>query len=304
MWHEEVGFIVITCIFVSCITNPIIEIKRFLFLFAAIALACVGASAQNPKEIELDPVNIILGNSFTWETSFPAGSEVVFDFLDSNEDDVVELEEKGNTVIIKGIALGTTKVVAICGDNVIHRIVNVVLRGAGMTRTYARKGNVVIGTQPGSKSTTLFVCTDSTRTEYLVGNEKKQYAKVREKSGFSSVDDAIYQYLKSQMSETVFGKQYKKGDEGVTAKDTVIFGRPAYVLTKETHEKNAVAEVWGKGILHVDKENGLPYYKWAVVKNNGNVISEGKVFEITEFSANPTYDGLIVSLDDLTEISK
>ena len=175
---------------------------------------------------------------------------------------------------------------------------------AGMTRTYARKGNVVIGTQPGSKSTTLFVCTDSTRTEYLVGNEKKQYAKVREKSGFSSVDDAIYQYLKSQMSETVFGKQYKKGDEGVTAKDTVIFGRPAYVLTKETHEKNAVAEVWGKGILHVDKENGLPYYKWAVVKNNGNVISEGKVFEITEFSANPTYDGLIVSLDDLTEISK
>ena len=74
--------------------------KRFLFLFAAIALACVGASAQNPKEIELDPVNIILGNSFTWETSFPAGSEVVFDFLDSNEDDVVELEEKGNTAII------------------------------------------------------------------------------------------------------------------------------------------------------------------------------------------------------------
>lgn len=107
--------------------------KRFLVLFAAIALACVGASAQNPKEIELDPVNIILGNSFTWETSFPAGSEVVFDFLDSNEDDVVELEEKGNTVIIKGIALGTTKVVAICGDNVIHRIVNVVLRGAGKT---------------------------------------------------------------------------------------------------------------------------------------------------------------------------
>ena len=90
MWHEEVGFIVIICIFVSCITNPIIEMKRFLFLFAAIALACVGASAQNPKEIELDPVNIILGNSFTWETSF----------LDSNEDDVVELEEKGNTVII------------------------------------------------------------------------------------------------------------------------------------------------------------------------------------------------------------
>lgn len=175
---------------------------------------------------------------------------------------------------------------------------------ASMTRTYARKGNVVIGTQPGSKSTTLFVCTDSTRTEYLVGNEKQQYAKVREKSGFSSVNDAIYQYLKSQMSETAFGKHWKKGDEGVTARDTVIFGRPAYILTKETLEKNSVVEVWGKGILYVDKENGLPFYKWAIVKNNGNVISEGKVFEITEYSANPTYDGLIVSLDGLTDASK
>ena len=172
----------------------------------------------------------------------------------------------------------------------------------GIKRTYARKGNVLIGTQPGSPITTLFVCTDSTRTEYKIGNEKKVYSKVGEKSGFASVDDAVYKYLKSQMSETVFGKQWKKGDEGITARDTVIFGRPAYVLTKETLEKNSIVEVWGKGILYVDKENGLPYYKWAIIKNNGKVITEGKSFEITDFSADPTFEGLIMSLDGLTAL--
>lgn len=174
---------------------------------------------------------------------------------------------------------------------------------ASISRTYARKGNVVIGTTPGSKATTLFVCTDSTRTEYLVGNEKKQYGKVREKSGFSSVDDAVYQYLKGQMSETVFGKNVKKGEEGTTCKDTTIFGRPAYVITKETMQKTSVVEVWGKSISHIDKENGLTYYRWAVIKTNGKVTTEGKVFEVTYFSDNPTYEGLIVSLDGLTEIN-
>ncbi|MBR4809203.1 MAG: hypothetical protein IK031_02875 [Bacteroidales bacterium] len=173
---------------------------------------------------------------------------------------------------------------------------------ASITRSYARKGNIVIGTTPGSSSTTLFVCTDSTRTEYLVGNEKKQYGKVREKSGFSSVDDAIYQYLKGQMSETVFGKNVRKGDEGTTCKDTTIFGRPAYVITKETLQKTSVVEVWGKSVTHIDKENGLPYYKWAVIKTNGKVTTEGKVFEVNYFSDKPTYDGLIVSLEGLTQI--
>ena len=180
---------------------------------------------------------------------------------------------------------------------------NMYVGSASISRTYARKGNIVIGTTPGSKTTTLFVCTDSTRTEYLVGNEKMQYGKVREKSGFSSVDDAIYQYLKGQMSETVFGKNVKKGEDGTTCKDTTIFGRPAYVITKETTQKNSVVEVWGKSITHIDKENGLPYYKWAVIKTNGKVTTEGKVFEVTYFSDTPTYDGLIVSLDGLTEVN-
>lgn len=174
---------------------------------------------------------------------------------------------------------------------------------ASITRMYARKGNVVIGTTPGSKTTTLFFCTDSTRTEYLVGNEKKQYRKVKEKTGFSGVDDAIYKYLKGQMSETVFGKTFKPGEEGVTTRDTTIFGRPARILTKETSQKNSVVDVWGKSIMYVDKENGLPYYKWAIIKTNGAVTTEGKSFEVTEFSANPTYEGLIVSLDGLTEVS-
>ena len=173
---------------------------------------------------------------------------------------------------------------------------------ASVTRVYARKGNVVIGTTPGSKTSALFVCTDSTRTEYLVNSERKQYGKVGEKTGFTSVDDAIYKYLKSQMSETVFGKALRPGDEGTTARDTTLFGRPAYVITKEATEKNTVVEVWGRTVMYVDKENGLPYYKWSIMKTNGVVTAEGKAFEVTDFSADPSYEGLIVSLDGLTEI--
>ena len=173
---------------------------------------------------------------------------------------------------------------------------------ASVTRTYARKGNIVIGMAEGSGLTNLFVCTDSTRTQYLVGNEKGTYVKRGEKAGFTSVDEAIYKYLKDQMSETVFGKTFKKGEEGTTTKDTTIFGRSAYIITKEVTEKNPVVEVWGKSILCIDKENGLPYYKWVIMKTNGQVTSEGKAFEITEFSTEPTYEGLIVSLDGLTEI--
>ena len=172
---------------------------------------------------------------------------------------------------------------------------------ASVTRTFARKGNVVIAVPEGSGGTNLFVCTDSTRTQYLVGN-KGTYAKLGEKSGFTSVDDAIYRYLKSQMSETVFGKTFKKGDEGTTTRDTTLFGRPAYVITKEATEKNAVIEVWGKTIMYIDKEYGLPYYKWSIMKTNGKVSSEGKSFEVTAFSDQPTYEGLIVSLDGLQEI--
>ena len=173
---------------------------------------------------------------------------------------------------------------------------------ASMTRIYARKGNIVIGTSEGSLTTSLFVCTDSTRTEYLIGNEKGRYAKRGEKSGFSSVDEAVYKYLKGQMSETVFGKTFKKGEEGTTTRDTTIFGRPAYIITKEATEKNSIVEVWGKTIMYIDKENGMPYYKWSIMKTNGSVTREGVIFEVTDFSDKPTYEGLIVSLDGLTAI--
>ncbi len=175
---------------------------------------------------------------------------------------------------------------------------------ASVTRTYARKGNILISKVEGSGATNLFVCTDSTRTQYLVGNDTGKYGKVGEKSGFDSVDDAIYKYLKSQMGETVFGKTFKKGDDGTTTRDTTLFGRPAYVITKEVTEKNSVVEVWGKSIMYIDKEFGLPYYKWSTMKTNGKVRSEGKAFEVTAFSDQPTYEGLIVSLDGLTEVKK
>ena len=79
------------------------------------------------------------------------------------------------------------------------------------------------------------------------------------------MDDAIYKYLKSQMSNTVFGDKLKIDDPDCVVKDTVIFGRPAYIITKEQTEKNIAAEVYGKTIVWRDKENGLPYYKYGLV---------------------------------------
>lgn len=174
---------------------------------------------------------------------------------------------------------------------------------ASMTRTYARKGNVVISTVEGSGTTNLFVCTDDTRTQYLVNNEKGTYIKQGEKSDFDSVDDAIYQYLKGQMGNTIFGDRLKKDGNGVSAKDTTIFGRPAYVLTQEKTETVAGIELYTKAVEWVDKENGLPYYKYGQSKRDGSVIIDAKAFEVTAFSAKPTYEGLIVSLDGLTEIT-
>ena len=173
---------------------------------------------------------------------------------------------------------------------------------ACVSRTYARKGNVLVATTDDSSLTNLFEFTDSTRTRYLISNNNRTYKKMDVKSGYDSMEDGIFKYLKSQMSETVFGKKLKKDDEGTTVKDTTVFGRPAYIITKEAVEKNAVAEAWGKTIMHIDKENGLSYYKWTIMKVNGDVISEGKAFEVTDFSAEPTYEGLIVSLDGLTEL--
>ena len=175
---------------------------------------------------------------------------------------------------------------------------------ASMSRTYARKGNIVIFSAEGSGTTNLFVCTDSTRTQYLVNNDKGTYVKRGEKSDFDSVDDAIYQYLKGQMSNTIFGDRLKKDGKGVTAKDTTVFGRPAWVLTQEKTEDVVGVELYTKVIEWVDKENGLPYYKYGLSRKNGAPYIEGKSFEVTAFSAEPTYEGLIVSLDRLTEITK
>ena len=176
--------------------------------------------------------------------------------------------------------------------------------GASMSRVYARKGNVLIFKMEGSQTTNLFVCTDSTRTGYLVNEGTGTYVKKSEKSDFDSVDEAIYDYLHSSMSNTLFGDRLKKNGEGVTAKDTTLFGRPAYVLTQEKTEDVVGVEMYTKVIEWVDKENGLPYYKYGLSKRDGSVIIDGKAFEVTAFSAEPTYEGLVVSLDGLTEISK
>ena len=175
---------------------------------------------------------------------------------------------------------------------------------AGITRTYARKGNILICMVEGSGATNLFVCTDSTRTHYLVGNNTGKYGKTGEKTGFTSVDDAIYKYLKSQMGETVLGKTFRKGEEGTTTRDTTIFGRPAYVITKDMTEKNAVVEVSGRAIMYIDQELGIPFYKWSSIKTNGKLTTEGKAFEVTAFSTEPTYEGLIMSLEGLEEVRK
>lgn len=172
---------------------------------------------------------------------------------------------------------------------------------ASMTRIYARKGNVLIFKAEGSMTTNLFVCTDSTRTGYVVNDSALTYIKKSEKSDFSSVDEAMYDYLHSSMSNTVFGEVLKKGGDGVTSRDTTLFGRQAYILTQEKTEDVVGVEMYSKLIQWVDKENGLPYYKYGFSTKDGAVIIDGKAFEILEFSADPSYDGLITSLDGLTE---
>ena len=170
----------------------------------------------------------------------------------------------------------------------------------GVTRTFARKGNVIVAATEGSTIMNVYVCTDSTRTNYLVNSELNSYGMLGEKKGFKSVDEAVYKYLSGQMSETVFGKTFKD-DPDCVVRDTTIFGRPAYIITKEATEKNMVAEVYGKTILYVDKEYGFPYYKYNYLKSNDQVMTDGKAFELVDFSFEPTYEGLVVSLDGLTE---
>lgn len=179
------------------------------------------------------------------------------------------------------------------------------MSGQSLSRTYVRKGNILFCPIDGNPKGTLFVCTDSTRTGYLVNALNKSYAKLNEKTGFKSVDDAIYKYMKSQLGDNFF-KVFRPGDEGCTSKDTIIFGRPAYIITKEVTSSNVVTSVQGKAIMHVDKENGLPYYKWNSIKsgNEKKVINEGVEFEVTHFSDHPNYEGLIVSLDGMTEITR
>lgn len=176
--------------------------------------------------------------------------------------------------------------------------------GASMSRVYARKGNVLIFKMEGSQTTNLFVCTDSTRTGYLVNEGTGTYVKKSEKSDFDSADEAICNYLQSSMSNTIFGERLKKNGKGVSVKDTIIFGRPAYVITQEKTENVVGTELYTKVIEWVDKENGLPYYKYGLSKKDGAPYIEGKAFELTSFSAEPTYEGLIVSLDGLREIAK
>ena len=96
-------------------------------------LLCTLGFAQKVQEIKVEPVTIQLGKSFTWVTPFAAGADVTFDMLDDNDDDVVSLSEDGNTVVIKGVAIGTTKLIAYSGDKLYYRTVTVVARGEGKT---------------------------------------------------------------------------------------------------------------------------------------------------------------------------
>lgn len=171
----------------------------------------------------------------------------------------------------------------------------------GVTRTFARKGNIIVAATEGSTIMNVFVCTDSTRTNYLVNSELNSYGMIGEKKGFKSVDEAVYKYLQGQMSETVFGKTFTKDDPDCVVRDTTVFGRPAYIITKEATEKNIVAEVYGKTILYVDKEYGFPYYKYNYLKSNDQVMTDGKSFELVDFTFEPTYEGLVVSLEGFTE---
>lgn len=124
---------------------------------------------------------------------------------------------------------------------------------------------------------------------------------MRERTGFESVDEAVRDFLKDQLGDNVFKGILKPDGKNCTARDTTIFGRPAYVITEEKTEEILSVKTFSKIIEWVDKENGLPYYKYAQSKNGDKVLIEGKAFELTAFSAKPTYEGLIVSLDGLTE---
>ena len=173
----------------------------------------------------------------------------------------------------------------------------------GLTRVFARKGNVLaVKNETGPQY--LYVFTDDTRTDYIVTD--RGYAKKSEKTGLNGVNDGIYKYFKSQLGDNIF-KVFKPGDKDCTFKDTTIFGRPAYVVTKVAAEKNFAAEASGKTIVHIDKENSLVSYKYGILTTtiNGNTsTTENVEFKISDFSDNPTYDGLIMSLDGLTEITK
>ncbi|MBR1570542.1 MAG: hypothetical protein IJ651_07415 [Bacteroidales bacterium] len=103
------------------------------------------------------------------------------------------------------------------------------------------------------------------------------------------------------MGDNVFKGILTPDGKNCTARDTTIFGRPAYVITEEKTEEILSVKTYSKIIEWVDKENGLPYYKYAQSKNGDKVLIEGKAFELTAFSADPTYEGLIISLDGLTE---
>ena len=168
---------------------------------------------------------------------------------------------------------------------------------AAITQTYARKDNIIAVKQE-SGTTNLFVCTDSSRIGYLINNGK--YIQLSEKKGFDSADEAAFKYIKSQLGESLLGKHPKKGEEGVSTKDTTYLERDAYHFSKEVAEKNIAASGKGKAIVVVDKKYDIVLYKWAHTEINGQVMTDGVVFEVTEFSDDPTYEGLVISLDELS----
>lgn len=172
------------------------------------------------------------------------------------------------------------------------------------TRSYARKGNVIACNMEGGSSRKLYVFTDSTRTEYTLNKASGQFVKGRERSDFAIMDDGVRMLLKGQLGDNVFQDILRPDGENCTAKDTTIFGRPAYVIVQEKTENSFGVDTYTKITEWVDKENNLPYYKYGVGKAGDKVIADGKVFEITSFSANPSYEGFIMSLDGVTEIAK
>ena len=167
---------------------------------------------------------------------------------------------------------------------------------AAITQTYARKDNIIAVKQE-SGTTNLFVCTDSSRIGYLINNGK--YIQLSEKKGFDNADEAAFKYLKSQFGETLLGKHPKKGEDDVTTKDTTYLGHDAYHFSKKIEEKNFAATAKGKAIVVVDKKNDMVYYKWAHTEINDQVMTDGVVFEVTAFSDDPTYEGIVISLDDV-----